>query len=262
MRASKGYTLLELGIAITIIGVTAGGIFVTQTLVRASHLNRLLSEYDSYVKAMSEFQDKFLAYPGDMNNAVSMWGADPAGCPNTPYSATLKLPTCNGNGDGRIGDSDLSGNLSETREWFRAWQHMANAGFITDHYSGIAGPGGAAEALPGINVPASSIHGAGWTLHYYQMVSAATPLWADTYGHVINYGANVAGGRTVGPVLTGEEAVALDRKVDDGKPGRGIIRAWRTALLPACTVSDTTQDAQAYSTSSARVCALVFLLGM
>jgi prepilin-type N-terminal cleavage/methylation domain-containing protein len=259
---TKGYTLLEMSVVLSIIAVLLGSIFIVQTLVRSSHMQTMLSEYDKYVKAVNEFNTKFLSLPGDMNNAESMWGSDLGGCPNTPANTVPKVATCDGNGDGKIGDSTTGGVLSDPQEWFRAWQHMSNAGFIQSSFTGAQGPGGAAEAVPTLNVPGSALSGAGFTLHYYLRTSDGA-LWADQYGHVMSVGLFTAGSLTQGPILSPDEALAIDLKIDDGKPGRGLVRAWRTSVLSGCTVSDTTQDAQAYSTvNSARSCSLVFLMGL
>ncbi len=261
-KRNQGYTLLELGVVVTIIGIVAGGIFVTQTLIRSAHLSRLLSEYDTYLKAMSEFQTKFLSYPGDMNNAETMWGTDPGGCPNTASNTVLKTGTCNGNGDGKIGDSTTAGVLSNSSEWYRAWQQLSDAGFLDQQYTGAPGPLNVAETVPGVNAPASSISGAGWTIHYFQMTTASNDLWIDQYSHMLDYGMKVDGGRTTGAALTSAEALALDSKVDDGKPGTGNIRAWRTAYLPGCTINDTTQLLQIYNPAgTSNACSLSFLLG-
>lgn len=260
MRRS-GYTLLELSVVISVIGIVAGGIFVAQSLVRSSYLNRVLSEYDSYVKAYAEFHEKFLAYPGDMNNAVAMWGLDPNGCVWPNSNNVPKIPTCNGNGDGKIGDSSTAGALSNSLEWFRAWQHLGNAGFIDNKFTGVPGSGGVAEARPPFNVPETAEAEAGWTLYFLQLTANGN-LWADQYGHVMNLGKFTPGNSTIGPFLTPSEARAVDAKVDDARPGRGFIRAWRTGVLPSCTISDTTQDLQAYNTAgTAKVCSLLFIMG-
>ena len=64
-------------------------------------------------------------------------------------------------------------------------------------------------------------------------------------------------------VLTPSEALGMDTKIDDGKPGRGAVRAWRTGGYANCTTTDTTQDAQAYNVSFTNfpACALIFLPG-
>jgi prepilin-type N-terminal cleavage/methylation domain-containing protein len=261
-KQTNGFTLLELSVVLVIIGIFAGGIVVVQALVRSSHLTRILSDYDSYVKAISEFQTKFLAYPGDMNNAESMWASD-ASCPNTPTNTVRKIPTCNGNGDGKIGDSTAAGVLSVEREWFRTWQHLAGAGFIQERFTGVPGPAGNADAVAGVNIPEGSINNTGWNIHYLLLTTADTDLWRGKYGHVMNFGEAVSGNRPTRAALTAQEALAIDTKVDDGKPGKGIIRAWRTTVLPNCTVTDTSADAQAYSnaTTGGEVCSLVFVLG-
>ncbi|MBY0408521.1 MAG: prepilin-type N-terminal cleavage/methylation domain-containing protein, partial [Rickettsiales bacterium] len=64
MNKRKGFTLLEMSVVIVIIGIVSGSIFVVQALIRSSHLTRVLTDYDSYVKALNEFQLQYLAYPG------------------------------------------------------------------------------------------------------------------------------------------------------------------------------------------------------
>ncbi|MBY0406453.1 MAG: hypothetical protein K2Q01_02085, partial [Rickettsiales bacterium] len=196
-----------------------------------------------------------------MNHAESMWGSD-ATCPLTAVNTTRKIPTCNGNGDGKIGDSDASGNLSNEREWFRAWQHLGNSGFLQAQFSGTPGPSGNPDALPGINVPNGSVDGTGWTVHYLLLTAADNGLWRGKFGHVLDFGMNVSGNRTIGPALTAEESLALDMKVDDGKPGTGIIRAWRTSVLPDCTTNDASPTAQIYNTAlTTKACSLTFIPG-
>lgn len=259
----KGFTLLEMAIVMTIIGLIVGAIFTAVTMIRSAHIQTMIGEYDFYVKSVNEFKDKFLALPGDMNNAESMWGSDTT-CPNSPVTITPKVPTCNGDGNGTIGSSDFNGSLSNTQEWFRAWQQMANAGMLSLGYPGTVNPGALIEGRPGINIPSSSLPGSGWTLLYYSLTTTSTRLWGDKYGHILTLGGYVANNMARAPVLSSSEAFAIDQKIDDGMPGTGIVRAWRTLQLPTCTTNDTTQTAQSYvtTTNGTYTCSLIFLLGM
>ena len=92
-----GFTLLELAIVLIVIALVAGFILGARSVVRTSQLQTMLGEYDANLKAIKEFQDKFLALPGDMNNAESMWGTDTS-CLSTFSSSTPHVATCNGNG--------------------------------------------------------------------------------------------------------------------------------------------------------------------
>lgn len=261
--AVKGFSLLEVAIVMVIIGLIVGSVLAGQSMIRAAHMQTMLGEYDANIKAVNEFKDKFLALPGDMNNAESMWGSDPAGCPGVASTAP-HAATCNGDGSGTIGSSDFSGNLSNSAEWFRAWQQLSDAGMVPSAYAGTKGAGGAQESVPLQNVPGSGLPGAGWTLLYYSQTTDSASLWGGSYGHVLMLGGFTAGAIARAPVLTASEASAIDQKIDDGNPGLGNIRAWRSALLPGCTTDAGTQTSQAYvpTTGAGYACSLLFLMGM
>ncbi|MDE3016874.1 MAG: type II secretion system protein [Pseudomonadota bacterium] len=248
----SGFTLIEMSIVLAIIGLVIGGIVAGQSLVRAAQIRDMIGEFDSYVKAIKEFQDKYHALPGDMNNATIFWAN-----------------TANGDGNGEIGTSsntgtptDTPGGLANSGEWFLAWQHLSDAGFVQGSFTGTYGAGGASEAVIGTNVPASRLSGGGWTLNYYLNTSGNVGLWSDQYGHLLNFGGSVAKNYTIGGILRPDEALSIDQKIDDGMPGTGSIRAWRTSVLPKCTATDTSQTAQIYNIGDSNPdCALVFLLG-
>ena len=277
MRKRHGFTLLEMGIVLAISALLVAGVISAQTMGRTAKLKNMLSEYDSYVKAIAEFQDKYHALPGDMTGVdkyspQDMWGTDPCGCP-CANSTTKTAATCNGDGNGDIGNSTAEGVVTSNNgatpasyEWFRAWQHLSNAGFISGTFTGTPGPGGVNEATLGVNVPASAVTGAGWSLLYFLLPTAIDgPLWPDQYGHLLTLGRPVSGDFTWGPALTSAEAFNIDTKMDDGKPGTGRIRAFRMGKLQDCTVNDSSQTAQTYKPADANdntpTCSLVFVLG-
>lgn len=258
--AQRGFTLIELAIVLVIIGLIAAGVLSAQTMIRTAQLRGAISEYDAHLKAIKEFQDKYLALPGDMNNAEAQWGSDTT-CPGTAYNNVPKKQTCNGDGSGTIGSSDQWGGISHPEEWFRAWQQLADAGFTPGLYTGVHGSGSLNEAVPGQNVPSSKLEGAGWTLVYMLMIADGV-LYGDQYGHILMLGGKSGLSYARGPVLVPDEALSIDSKIDDGKPGTGKVRTWRTAVMPNCTTNDTSQDAQTYNNAAdARNCSLIFLLG-
>lgn len=262
---NKGFTLIELSIVLVIIALMVGGIFLGQSLIRSAELREVIGDYDRYTKAIKEFEDKYQALPGDMTNAETIWGSD-ATCPATATNTTPKILTCNGDGNGRIGVSSVAGVLDTTYayEWFRAWQQLANAGFIAGKYTGVKESATNGDAGIGVNVPLSRLkEKAGWTLFYYLLTTTDTALWGDNYGHVFAFGGDTAS-VTNAPVLSPSDALAIDNKIDDGLPGRGTIRARRTAAEANCTANDTTQDTATYKTSytSGAACSLLFILGL
>lgn len=260
----SAFTLLEMVVVLTIVALIAGGVVGARSMLRNAQIRTAVGEYDAYLKSIKEFQDKYQALPGDMNTATTLWGTDPLGCPNNTYSATPKTRTCNGDGNGRIGASTIAGVLSSTTEWWRAWQHLSNAELIDGAFTGVPGWGGGVEANIGLNVPASKLDGGGWTLFYLLMTSDGA-LWGDQYGHVLTLGkAFPSGGTyTIGAILTPTEALSLDQKIDDGAPGTGKIRPFRTSVLADCTANDTSKTAATYKTSyTSQACSLLFILGI
>lgn len=256
----QGFTLIEFSMVLVVIALLAGGIFMAQTLIRQSQIRSVASEFDTTKKAIAEFRDKYMGLPGDITTAESIWGAD-SGCPGTSDTNSFKTVTCNGDGSGTIGNSSMSGALSRQFEWFRAWQQLSNAGLIRGSFTGAPGAGSASQAIIGVNVPTSQLSGAGWTLNY-MLLNSDSMMWADQYGHVLNLGGYVTNDYTRGAILLPEEALSLDTKIDDGSPGRGFVRAWRTSMLSNCTNTDTSQDAALYNaTYNEPACALVFILG-
>lgn len=262
---NKGFTLVELSIVLVIIAILVAGVFMGTSLVRSAELREVIGDYDRYTKAIKEFSDKYQALPGDMSNAETIWGSDVA-CPNTTTNTTPKIATCNGNGNGRIGASSTAGVLDTTYsyEWFRAWQQLTDAGLITGQFTGVKESATNGDAGIGVNVPQSKLkEKSGWTLYYYLLITTDTTLWGDNYGHVLALGGDTTS-VTNAVVLSPSDALSIDKKIDDGLPGRGFIRARRVAAETNCTATNTTQDAATYKTAytSGAACSLLFILGL
>lgn len=221
-RAQGGFSLVELSIVLVILGLLVGGILAGQSLIRASELRSVSTEYQRYVSAIAAFRDKYFMLPGDITNATSFWTAGT--CPGTSASPATGPATCNGDGNGQIQRTPTGGASNEV---YRFWQHLANAGLVEGTFSGVANSTtyNDPESRVGWNVPASKWSKAGWTPLFVGAQDITNTVWFEgAYGHIFYFGASNAGDYTGEPVLKPEEAWNVDTKLDDGKPGTGVVR--------------------------------------
>lgn len=261
-RHTSGFTLIELSIVIVIIGLVSGAIFWGRQMVRESEMRALMTDLDRYQKSVGMFLEKYNQMPGDMANATSFWGAD-SSCPTTPWNTVRKKETCNGNGDGKISPRNIdTTSLSDFRETFRAWQQLSNAGFIDASLSGAAGPSGTGlDTRIDFNVPKSPASGAGYML-YNLTCFTCTDFFPQDYRHVIQVGLVGASPNDFAnsPFLEAAEALSIDTKMDDGRPGYGKIVV--PATQSTCITSNVQTAAQYNAANqSGPMCSLMMITG-
>lgn len=225
--AGNAFSLVELSIVLVILGLLTGGILAGQSLIRASEIRTVSTDYGKYQTAIQGFRDKYFAIPGDFKDATKFWdslGSDGADI-NCAYTAPNGTRTCNGNGNGDLVDYQaFAGTMSQ--EYGRFWQHLANAGLVEGGYSGFPG-----TIAIGTNVAAARIG----TGAYF--IARASFVPGGTYGGSTsefrgNYGRNMfvlMNGSTAlgGMVLRPEEAWNIDTKMDDGLPNSGKIYGFK-----------------------------------
>lgn len=257
---ASGFTLIELSIVLVILGLIAGGIMVGREMVRSSELNSIVTDRQKYISAMNNFKTQYLGMPGDIRNATQFWG-------NNCSSTAVGTETCNGNGDGKIdGRPAFAGDAYER---FTAIKQLQNAKLIEGSYTGRTA-GGTNRQLPGVNVPETKIAGVGVTFLYFDVPNdyAAYGLFDGLYGHVMVFGR----GReapdvhigTALPAFTAAEVMGIDSKIDDGRPGFGIVMALEKNSVYARDCS-TTNDANTavYDVSRAtQECSIIMKMGM
>jgi hypothetical protein len=248
---------------LVILGLLAGGILAGKSLIRASELRSVITEYSRYATATSAFRDRFFSLPGDMTNATRIWGdnatycADPAVADGTPG-------TCNGNGDGAVVSIDSTGQ--STQEIHQYWNQLSLAGLIEGTYTGISGPTHSVQRILGTNAPVSHVPSAGWMFasRVIDPIAAAVlftvpPVNAFTIGAVgTPVTSTIMDYTAIGMAFTPAEVWNIDTKLDDGKPGRGkVLAAW----WPYCTNAASTTDYDAvYSLSTTgKSCAIIII---
>lgn len=256
-----GFSLVELSIVLVILGLLTGGILAGQSLIRASELRSITTEYQRYATATGAFRDKYFALPGDMPNATSFWGATHGTLATCVVTASTGTSTCNGNGDGRIsaGAIPVADNFYEV---FSYWKQLANAGLIEGQYTGVQASATAHHSVLGSNVPASKISNAGWLINHAGTLTGTAPWYDGNYGNLLYVGASVANSFPHGGMLKPEEAWNIDTKMDDGRPGLGSVRVFTSSLSPNCTTTDVGSTAEYALTQTSKTCPLLLMLGM
>ncbi|PZP86950.1 MAG: hypothetical protein DI582_01495 [Azospirillum brasilense] len=207
----RAFSLVELSIVLVILGLLTGGILGGQSLIRAAELRSVTADFKRLHTAVFTYRDKYLELPGDHSRAFDFF--------STNCGATAVA--CNGNGNGLIGDV-LNGQTHG--EGYMAVKHLALAGLIEGSYTGLP----STPAVPGGNVIASRINSAVFWLWffkegtYFQNGCCTTDTTAQY--NWIHFGAIVPAGTWPSNYsLKPEEAWNIDTKIDDGKPGTGLL---------------------------------------
>ena len=251
---SSAFSLVELSIVLVILGLLVGGILSGQALIRAAELRSVTTQYQKYIAATNSFKDKYFSLPGDMPNAESFWGQlSPvnATCYNTASTSAL---TCNGDGDGNI---SVTGTRS--REIFRYWQHLANAGLAEGQYSGTKASVSDWSAVPGTNSPLSKLAGGTWEVLTKYDVVPQGGFYLNIFqpNNSTNWLAFVSVPAPTSPILKPEEAWNIDAKLDDGLPGTGRITTFNNTQQSTCASSDVAASATYQLTQTVVACVLL-----
>jgi prepilin-type N-terminal cleavage/methylation domain-containing protein len=264
LTLQKGFTLVELAIVMTIIGLLIGGILKGQELMQNARITSTVAQVKSYSAAVTTFKDMYQATPGDMANA----GTRLVGCPGAsgvscnPLAAnagdnivgdpawasggfgapglTKTVPAGPGNVDGEkylfwshlllanlIGGINTDGLTTATTFAFGTTNPDAKigGGFVVGYDTGIIGPG--------------STQTAGTGLSGTILVQTSSPTLAL---------AITAGTQPLAPL----RAAQVDRKMDDGRPATGYVQAY--GLPASCFAAGLVYD----ETKSTTDCGLMY----
>ena len=255
-HTEKGFTLVELAIVMTIIGLLIGGILKGQELMENARVTATIAQVRAYEAATTTFKDAYNGTPGDMLNAELRL----PGCTAVLCDAT----TAGTNGDSFVGANDDLGTITNitarTDEAVMFWAHLSHAGLI----GGVTDSGAFAwgEALPAAKIGGGFHVGSGdgtTNLSAGSLVLQPTGL-----SLVLKAQAATAANITVGAqALTPLRAAQIDRKMDDGDASTGYVRGY--GAVPAagppatngCAAGTTATSIYAEAVPS-KECGLVF----
>ncbi len=209
----KGFTLVELSIVLVIIGLIIGGILKGQELIGNAEIKNLVSQTQAYQAATVAFKDKYGALPGDVPKADSVLPA----CTAAPC-----LPASGTEGNGIVGASiasPFSADVSAATENLAFWQQLAVSRFIGDIELGAGGSTAFGSRHP------NAVTGGGFHVLYQ----------ATTGRHVVRLSAQATGAITnAAGALRPDQALQIDRILDDGQPNTGSVSTNATLSATTC----------------------------
>lgn len=231
-----GFSLIEAAIVLAVAGLLIGGALQGQTLIENARIQAVVDQLQGYRTAVTSFQDKFGALPGNFSQAT------------TRLNASLS----NGSGSGTLGSTALDAKNTENVQF---WQHLAAANLITGVNARPAAT--VANAQLGREIPATRLGGG------IVAVSADGTATSDSVaiprGSWLRLGdgsPTTADGATTGDfatnaLLTSDQAFQIDKALDDGNPRTGRVLATGTDCA-----TGTAADSSYASTNTGRNCVL------
>jgi prepilin-type N-terminal cleavage/methylation domain-containing protein len=204
-----GFTLVEIAIVLVIIGLLLGGILKGQEMITQAKIKNIINDFNGVTVAVTSYQDRYRAIPGDDLNASARW--------------TTQAPA-SGNGNGVIAGlynappgAGAPGTAAESNLF---WQHLRIAGFVPGLTTGAGSgtqPTNAAGGMIGVESGTPGTNGLGFT-------------------SLIVCFAN----------LPEKVASAVDGQMDDSNPASGQVRGQLQGIANPNTAINAAGAATAY----------------
>jgi prepilin-type N-terminal cleavage/methylation domain-containing protein len=227
--ANKGFSLVEIAVAIVVIGLIIGAIIQGVEIARNQKVNSLIAQIKEIDSALISFKDTYGALPGDFSRPNRIANCNTPPCNRAGNRNTLIESTP---GAGQPGGLPVTTNMEVTALWAQLSAADLLGGYILTQND--------AEFAPGVGFPVSPFDSA-----------ILVAYWGNTAGNnlfpMANYLSlynNVQGTPGCGwyCAMRINEVIALDEKLDDGSPIQGIIRdVWADCNVGAGGTPTTSQ---------------------
>ena len=184
-----GFTLVEIAIVLVIIGLLLGGILKGQEMITQAKIKNIINDFNGVTVAVTSYQDRYRAIPGDDPNATTRW-------------TTQSPASGNGNGivAGKYNAVVASGAPTSAQESNLFWQHLRIAGFVPGLTMGTGSGSAPPNAAGGIVGVESGDTVAGTGLGFTALIICFSNLPEKI-------------------------ASAVDGQADDSNPASGQVRA-------------------------------------
>lgn len=236
LASQKGFTLVELSIVLVIIGLIIGGILKGQELIGNAEIKNVIAQSQGYQSSVVAFRDKYGTLPGDL--------VDPQNFIPNCTAAPCK-PGSGTQGDGLVGETvaaTYNTNVSADAENVAFWQQLAAARFIGD-----IDTDGTSAAIFGSQFPSATTGGG-----FHVLYQAATGRHSLRLSALPTTVAGTAG------ALRPDQALQVDRVIDDGRPGTGSV--FTNSTISGATCFAGTVTAPYLASNNNRTCNLVIEL--
>ena len=217
---AAGFTLVEIAIVFTIVGLLVGGVVAGKEILHGSQLQKTIKQVTDLNQATITFRDQYGGFPGDITNATSFWPSATNGNGNKIIE-TAASGTCATVGTIAASDLDCPDFAGERAQFF---MQLGLAG-LSNSYTTAATLGTGYPSLP-VNKGAGMIVGSTW------LTAGASNMKMENYANSavylylgicnpssLNSGIAFNNCGTLIPV----DAQNIDAKIDDGKPLSGIV---------------------------------------
>ena len=190
LKSESGFSLIEIAIALVVVGLLIGGVLKGRKLIENAKINRVANNIDMYRMAIHLFNEMYGSLPGDFHLA----------------SKNIHHKLRDGKNDGIIGGH----GLNPPDEAANIWGHLAQAGLIGD--MGQLPESGYARRGEGI--PEEKIGG---------VITIQYNPHEEMTGHWLLLGRE-NGSRGDGALLTPHQARTISQKMDSPDPHSGLVR--------------------------------------
>jgi len=206
----EGFTLVELALAMIIIGLLIGGVLKGRQIIENAKVTGTIAQVSGYQAAVNGFVNRYGALPGDIKRA----GLVIPGCDDVANRCA------DGNGDGLIGlpVGNAGDDVSSYAENIQFWKHLTLAGIVANGVSPAADPD---NPEWGTTHPASNFRGGWHALYMNDVANDVHGLHLRLQTNMIGNMATEPGAHPVSPYT----AANIDRKMDDGMSNGGTVHA-------------------------------------
>lgn len=216
MKKQNGFTLVELAIALMVIGLLIGGVLKGQELIDNARITRTVKDLHDYSTAVMIFRSTYNELPGNMRRPTRLPNCNSAPCNNTTAVNT--------------------GILDRDVKYSNFWRHLERAGLISNTNEETT-----VHHCAGPQTPLGNGIGRYFAAAALESHAAA---WRTIKGHWLHVAEIYlfTGNTACSHLYTSLKSTRkIDMKMDDGMPFTGSFRARYDTNMYKCH-DDTTEE--------------------